>query len=85
MRWRWWRHKPTPGEHTSWPDHGRDLAGRLHDGDQVRPAGWDGWHDLLPGYEALTEPTQILPTIDHPSLVDSMTPAQQWRGRGGAW
>lgn len=81
MRWPWRQREPMD------PDHGRDELGRLHDGDRVRPAGWDGWGDVIPGYQALTEPTQILPTVDHPTLVDSgstlLTPAQQFRGNGG--
>lgn len=83
MRWRWWRPEPVPGKHASWPDHGRDSAGRLVDGDTVRPDGWRGWADLLPGHqadpgrEALTEPTQV---VYHQPL---MTRGQQWRGSGG--
>lgn len=68
MRW-WWSRPAQPGT-------GRDVRGRLFDGDRVRPEGWPGWWDLLPARPstALDEPTQLL----HRPL---MTPGQRWRSR----
>lgn len=71
MRWPWRRREPVD------PKHGRLPDGRLIDGDIVRPEGMDRWAGLLPGREALTEPTQFLPA-DRPL----MTPGQRWRSRG---
>lgn len=75
MRWRWWRPEPEPDGPAGWPGPPARLPDPPY---RPEPAEHGGvWMDLLPGYEpgsALTGPTEIVPTV---------TPAQQYRSRGG--
>jgi hypothetical protein len=54
---------------------GRDPAGRLYDGDRVRPPGYARWVDLLP-VRRVDETTRLLPVL---------TPGRQARQHSGGW